>query len=148
MPQTLKMPRRQEEDTTGACAPWPARRHYPRYARNQNAREYHNEGSVSNHIINRTCDCAQELDAAFDPPEFDIATRYAQVMNTVFSVLFFCSGMPILLLVAWLDLSLLFATDKWMFTHIYKKPPQYDGALAKLGAAVLPFAVPTSPFWN
>ena len=44
---------------------------------------------------------------------------------------------------AWLDLSLLFATDKWMFTHIYKKPPQYDGALARLGAAVLPFAVPT-----
>ena len=52
--------------------------------------------------------------------------------------------------VAWLDLSLLFATDKWMFTHIYKKPPQYDGALARLGAAVLPFAVPipTGPFWN
>ena len=51
---------------------------------------------------------------------------------------------------AWLDLSLLFATDKWMFTHIYKKPPQYDGALARLGAAVLPFAVPipTGPFWN
>eukprot|EP01048_Picozoa_sp_COSAG05_P012858 COSAG05_NODE_1321_length_5191_cov_74.598586_4_plen_67_part_00 len=41
---------------------------------------------------------------------------------------------------AWLDLSLLFATDKWMFTHIYKKPPQYDGALARMAAAVLPFA--------
>ena len=58
--------------------------------------------SVSNHIYHQpSCDClrAQELDAAFEPPEFDIATRYAQVMNTVFSVLFFCSGMPILLLV-------------------------------------------------
>lgn len=82
-----------------------------------------------------------ELDKAFAPSEFDIATRYAQVLNTVFSVLFFSSGMPILLLVGFIDLSMGFAADKFMFTHYYKKPPQYDEAIALMTSKCLPFAV-------
>jgi hypothetical protein len=81
-----------------------------------------------------------QLDQLFAPPEFDIATRCAQALNTVFSCLFFASGMPILLAVAFLDLSLLFAADKYMFTHFYKKPPQYGDTMARLVAGLLPWA--------
>ena len=81
-----------------------------------------------------------ELDEAFKPQKFEVEVRYAQVLNTIFSVMFFCSGMPILLVIGWLDLMLLFAADKWYFYHVYHKPPQIGADLSKALASVLPIA--------
>jgi hypothetical protein len=74
------------------------------------------------------------------PQKFEVEVRYAQVLNTVFSVMFFCSGMPILLVIAWLDLLLLFAADKWYFYNVYHKPPQIGADLSKAMVRVLPVA--------
>ncbi len=81
-----------------------------------------------------------ELDQSFMPQKFEVEVRYAQVLNTVFSVMFFCSGMPILLVIAWLDLLLLFAADKWYFYNVYHKPPQIGADLSKAMVRVLPVA--------
>ena len=43
--------------------------------------------------------------------------RYAQMLNTCFCTLFFCTGMPLLLHVAALDLALTFVADRWLFYH-------------------------------
>ena len=61
-------------------------------------------------------------------------------MNTVFSVMFFCSGMPLLLVIGYIDLMLLFAADKWYFYHVYHKPPQIGPDLSKAMIKVLPVA--------
>ena len=81
-----------------------------------------------------------ELDHAFLPQVFEVEVRYAQVLNTVFSVMFFCSGMPILLVVGAVDLLLLFAADKWYFYNVYHKPPQLGPDLSKALTSVLPIA--------
>jgi hypothetical protein len=82
----------------------------------------------------------RELDHSFRATTFQLSTRYAQLLNTVFSVLFFSSGMPVLLIVGWLDLKLLFSFDKWMFYRYYAKPRQYDAHLSLMASGVLPLA--------
>ena len=82
-----------------------------------------------------------ELDHSFTPQKFEVEVRYAQVLNTVFSVMFFCSGMPLLLVVGYIDLMLLFAADKWYFYNVYHKPPQIGPDLSKAMIKVLPIAV-------
>ena len=82
-----------------------------------------------------------ELERSFKPQKFEVEVRYAQILNTVFSVMFFCSGMPILLFVGFVDLMMLFAADKWYFYKFYAKPPQIDASLSTALSGVLPLAV-------
>lgn len=68
--------------------------------------------------------------------------RYAQLLNTCFCVLFFSSGMPMLLHIAAGDLTLTLLTDRWLFYHGYRKPPQYDESLAVQASELLYWAAP------
>jgi hypothetical protein len=83
-----------------------------------------------------------ELKKLYEPAEFKLPEQYAQMLNTCFSALFFCSGMPALLHVAALDLGLLYLTDRWLFYSAYRKPPAYDEALAVQASAALRWALP------
>eukprot|EP00743_Colponemidia_sp_Colp-15_P005010 GILK01005396.1.p1 GENE.GILK01005396.1~~GILK01005396.1.p1 ORF type:complete len:784 (+),score=111.46 GILK01005396.1:81-2432(+) len=83
----------------------------------------------------------RDLNALFAGPEFDIATRYAQIMNTIFVTMLYCSGLPILLPFAAASLTLVYWADKILFLRVCQRPPAYDEAASSLVLSVLPFAI-------
>jgi hypothetical protein len=82
-----------------------------------------------------------ELNKLFDGEKFDLAERYAAILNTIFVVLFYSSGMPIVLLMGALTFFFAFWFDKLSFLRLYKIPPRYDSSLAKLTIEICPIAV-------
>jgi hypothetical protein len=96
----------------------------------------------------RCCNCCccgavtqEQLNEQFAGQELDLPARYACVWNTVFSSLLYSAGMPVLVLIAAIDLGLLHVTEKYFLYHFYSKPTQYDEQLAITSSKILPFAV-------
>ena len=47
-------------------------------------------------------------------PEFEMVSKYAAALNTIFVTLFFCSGMPIMLPMAFASLFLQYCSEKYL----------------------------------
>ena len=65
-------------------------------------------------------------------PEFSIGSRYAQILSSIFVVLIYSSGMPILYICCFLFFLITFWVDKWMILRFYRTPPHTDLYISKL----------------
>ncbi|OQR84185.1 hypothetical protein ACHHYP_13738 [Achlya hypogyna] len=83
----------------------------------------------------------RDLEALYRGPEFDLATRYSQVINTIFITLLFSSGMPLMLLIGLGSIIATYWTDKFTFLRVVRSPPQYDGRIADVVGSMLPYAI-------
>merc|ERR1740138_563294 len=81
-----------------------------------------------------------QLNAAFEHPEFELAPRFAQVLNSLFCCLLYSAGMPVLLWCAFFMLVVVYWCDKFVLLRGSSKPPQYDAACASAAVAALPWA--------
>ena len=92
----------------------------------------------------RACICCiatqEQMNTKFAGQKLDLADRYATMWNTIFSCMFYSSGMPLLLLVGSFDLWLLVMTEKHFFFHYYSNPAQYDELFAVMTVKMLPTA--------
>ncbi len=68
----------------------------------------------------------------YTPITFQLSTRVPVVMNTVFITLMFCSGMPLLLPIAFCALFVTYWVDKYSLVRFYGKPPNMGDDLAKV----------------
>eukprot|EP00929_Paragymnodinium_shiwhaense_P027723 TRINITY_DN16205_c0_g1_i1.p1 TRINITY_DN16205_c0_g1~~TRINITY_DN16205_c0_g1_i1.p1 ORF type:complete len:1180 (+),score=250.06 TRINITY_DN16205_c0_g1_i1:65-3604(+) len=64
----------------------------------------------------------QEFKAAFEPSEFDVADRYARVLNTFFCAVFFSPLWPSAALLGIFALGVQYACDKVMLLRWWKRP--------------------------
>ena len=74
-------------------------------------------------------------------PEFSIGTRYAQILSTIFIILFYSSGMPILYLCCFLFFTILYWIDKWMILRYYRTPPHMDLYMSKVFQLIILFSI-------
>lgn len=81
-----------------------------------------------------------ELNKDYTPPEFEMPTRTAVVLNAVFVCLMYAPGMPILLPVAAISMGVFYLMDKIAILRLYQRPPAYDEAMAKFILGWLPYA--------
>lgn len=82
-----------------------------------------------------------EVNQASLGPKFKIATRYPLILNTVFVVMTFSSGMPVLYPLAIVALFTTYWVEKTTLFRMFQKPPHYDASLAELSASLLPWAL-------
>lgn len=83
----------------------------------------------------------EELNSAHLGPNFTIGKRLAVQLNILFSCFFYSSGMPALLLLAAFSFGLAFVVDKVLMLRLYKQPPQFDAALARLATSIMTWAI-------
>ena len=86
----------------------------------------------------------EQLNERYAGQHLDLSERYACVWNTIFSTMFYCSGMPVLLLIGAVDLSLLYHTEqKALFKYYSKRDSNDDNEeLSELSAQLLNYAAP------
>ncbi len=65
-------------------------------------------------------------------PEFDLGTRYSQILSTIFVILLYSPGIPILYLLIFLFFLITYYVDKYLVLNIYKKPPHIDLYVSKV----------------
>merc|ERR1719272_11800 len=87
-----------------------------------------------------------ELIQAFENPEFNIASRYAQVLTTCYCTMVYSSGLPILNFFAMIYMAVNFWVDKWLLLKGSKRPPAFDTRMPKDCTELLLFAVPIHLF--
>ena len=86
------------------------------------------------------CLTQAELNKRFQPAEFDIATRYSQILNVIYCSFIFSSGIPLLNLTVFATFFILFWTDKFLIINHYAKPPRYSSEINNRFISILPFA--------
>ena len=82
-----------------------------------------------------------QMDEAFAPPAFKLEERSAQMLNTIAVTLAFCPGLPILLPIATVSLTLAYAVDKYLIVKFYRRPPPYNSKLPEKVLSILPYIV-------
>jgi len=82
-----------------------------------------------------------QMNDYYEGAEFDIETRYAIMLNTLFVTLIFAGGIPLLIPLACLNYFLTFLVDKFFLLTYYTKPPNYDASLAKMFSGMMPAAL-------
>jgi hypothetical protein len=73
--------------------------------------------------------------------EFDLATRYAQLVNTMFTIMLFSAGMPILIPIGMAYVVVLFWVDKFLLLRYHRTPPQYGVDLGQTMLRYLPWCI-------
>lgn len=99
--------------------------------------------------MNTTSICRHALVTRSPPAYHPLTTRrlpnptlrYAKQLTIIFLVLLFSGGMPYLNVAGMFYFAFILLVDKVLFIKWYKKPKPYGGALAKVVANLLPYAV-------
>ena len=74
----------------------------------------------------------EDLEAMFCGPPFQIATRYGQMLNTIFVTLMFSPGLPLLWWTAAATFFVSYWVDKYLFCRYYSTPPLYDESASRV----------------
>ncbi|RYY37503.1 hypothetical protein EON62_01075, partial [archaeon] len=82
-----------------------------------------------------------DLNSRFTPPNFEMPTRTAVVMNTFFSCLMYSAGHPILLPIAAAAFIVSYVVDKYAILRMYRRPPMFDHAMADFAVSLMPWGV-------
>ncbi len=94
----------------------------------------------------RCCSCCaatqEQLNQRYAGQFMDLSERYACLWSTVFSTMFYSSGMPVLLIIGAMDLSLMYYCERNALFKHYAKPEAYDEQLAVLSSSFLNYAAP------
>lgn len=72
---------------------------------------------------------------------FELAERYAVLLNTMFVVLLYSGGMPLLLVIGAVTYALTYLFDRVSFLRLYRIPPRFDHSLAMYTTELLPYAI-------
>ena len=83
----------------------------------------------------------RQMNKMYEGPKYKIMIKYAFAVMTILVTLFYCSGMPILLLFASIMFYLKYLIDKYMLLRYNNKPPQYDHSLLVMTINLMPWAV-------
>jgi hypothetical protein len=81
-----------------------------------------------------------ELNAAFEGYDFDISTRYGEVLNVLFVTMVFSGGMPSLIPFAAVSFMMNYVIDKFDFARCSKLPPWYSNDLAEASANLVAYS--------
>jgi hypothetical protein len=81
-----------------------------------------------------------ELNAAFEGLDFDLSTRYGEVLNVLFVTMCFSGGMPILIPFAAVTFMMNYVVDKFDFARVSKLPPWYSNDLAYASASLVAYS--------
>ena len=82
-----------------------------------------------------------DLEDMYSGPPFQIATRYGQMLNTIFVTLLFSPGLPLLWWTAAATFFVSYWVDKFLFCRYYSTPPLYDESASRVVTGLLPWAV-------
>ncbi|CAD8057214.1 unnamed protein product [Paramecium sonneborni] len=74
-------------------------------------------------------------------PEFNLDLYYANLLNTIFVTLFYCSLIPLMLPLGFLALLMHFLVQKYLLLKYYRKPPSYDEAIHDSVFTLLPYSI-------
>ena len=83
----------------------------------------------------------RQLNALFEGPSFDMATRLGYVLNTCACTISFSSGLPILIPLAMISFFVSFWVDKYMVLRFYKKPVEKESTTIVRAFSTLPYVV-------
>ena len=86
-------------------------------------------------------DAQEQYNALYEGATFDIETRYAIMLNTLFVTMMFSAGLPVLIAFAAFNFLLTFVVDKFMLLRYYAVPPSYDATIALMISQFLPWAL-------
>lgn len=74
-------------------------------------------------------------------PDFDIGLRYSQILTTMFVVLIYSSGLPLLYAILFFYFLLIYWIDKWLILNFYKNPPHTDLYINKIFNIIILFGM-------
>ena len=97
-------------------------------------------GGVNRFLGRMTAWTQHALDASYLGPEFDIATRYGEVLMCVTVTMMYGSGMPLLYAFACFFCVTIAYFDKRHLLRVCRRPPRYGTSLAFLALAVVPWS--------
>ena len=97
-------------------------------------------GAASHVVAKYTAWTQRELDEAYTGPEFDIATRYGEVLMCVMVTMMYGSGMPMLYAFACFFCWAISYFDRRFLLRACRRPPRYGTSLARLAMTVAPWA--------
>ena len=83
----------------------------------------------------------KKLNEIYTGPEFDIATRYGEMLMCITVTLMYGSGMPFLYVFACFYMFAISYFDRRMLLRCARRPPRYGTDLAELALAVVPWAL-------
>lgn len=98
-------------------------------------------GLCKRHCCTGKYKAQREANEKFAGAEFDLATRNSFVLTVVFTCFLYSGGMPILNVVCFLTMFVLYWVDKFLILNHYSKPPMYNHLLHERVLHYLPFAV-------
>lgn len=75
------------------------------------------------------------------PPQFDIGTYTAYMLSSLFIVMTFCSGIPILIVFGFLTMFFSYWCIKYKFLRWASRPPTWDQSINDWINKILPFAL-------
>ena len=91
--------------------------------------------TAPNHAVTQ-----DQLNRAFEGPDFDLSTRYGEVLNILFLTMTFGAGMPLLVPLAAFAFNSAYAVDKFDFARVSRVPPWYSTALGEGAAEIVAYA--------
>lgn len=97
----------------------------------------------------------KDVNDSFMKYKYELVTKYAITLNTIFVTLFYCSGMPLMLLCGCVSLLLQYLTEKYLSNNKtfvillflflvlrhYRRPPYFDWRIHSKIIRILPVAI-------
>ncbi|CAG9311044.1 unnamed protein product [Blepharisma stoltei] len=82
-----------------------------------------------------------EMHNAFIGPVFLIAARTSMILTTIFTCFIFSGGVPLLNVIGFLALFVIYWTDKFLILRHYRKPPPYNHHIYSSAIKAMPLCV-------
>lgn len=79
------------------------------------------------------------LNRLYRGQEFEIEKRMPVILNTLFTTMLYCGGIPLLLPCAACAFLLTYCVDKLTFLRLYRVPPQYDAGAPAIHENHMPY---------
>jgi hypothetical protein len=74
-------------------------------------------------------------------PDFNVGMRYSQILTTVFVVLMYSSGIPLLYVTCFFYFVITYWIDKWLLLRLYRSPPHFDLNISKMFNIIILIAI-------
>jgi hypothetical protein len=83
----------------------------------------------------------KDLNECQKGPIYDLTAKYALCINVIFVTLFYCGGMPLMLLFGTLSLFFQYWCEKYLLLRYNRKPVLYDERLNEIVLYIMPIAL-------
>jgi hypothetical protein len=98
-------------------------------------------GLCKRHCCTKRYISQAQANMKFSGADFDLATRNSTLLTIVFTCYLYSGGMPLMNVLCFLSMFLLFWVDKFLILRHYKRPPLYNELLHQRAMTYLPYAV-------